>query len=194
MACALEATHLKLSVVDLDDEFVHHAQKAFAGVPDTEVILGPFDAAPGFDCMVAAGNTVGEPIGNLDQAILRFFGPALEYGIKDCILKEYGGEQPVGTSCVIATGHPDHPFVAHTPCYPHRARVAYDAMKAMLQAVRTHNEQARSTGAMRIRHVACTGLGTFTGNRHSKTAAEEMSQATREFFNMKSEVSLPGLD
>jgi len=138
------------------------------------------------DCLVAAGNTMGEPVGNLDQAILQFFGPSLEFSIKDRIQAEFGGEQPVGSSAIIATGHPDHPYIAHTPCYPHRAWVAYDAMAAMLQAIRVHNAEARFDGGRpRICRVACTGLGTYTGNRHSEAAAREMAQATREFFNMK---------
>ena len=48
MAWALAATHLALTVVDSDEEFIAHAREAFAVVPDVEVVHGPFDAAWGF--------------------------------------------------------------------------------------------------------------------------------------------------
>jgi len=35
--------------------------------------------------------------------------------VQERILQDYLGEQPVGTSIIVETGHHKHPFIAHTP-------------------------------------------------------------------------------
>ena len=65
--------------------------------------------------MVSAANSFGLMDGGVDLAITRFFGVQLMERVQAHILQEYLGEQPIGTSFTIETGHPKHPFVAHTP-------------------------------------------------------------------------------
>ena len=71
--------------------------------------------------MVSAANSFGLMDGGVDLAITRFFGEPLMQRIQTRILEEYLGEQPVGTSLIVETGHPAHPFVAHTPTLPGRS-------------------------------------------------------------------------
>src|SRR6185369_9519562 len=105
-------------------------------------------------------------------AITLFFGAALPARVQQRILVEYLGEQPVGTSLIVETHHPRHPFVAHTPTMRVPMSIAYTdhayvAMWAMLLAVRRHN----LTSATPIRRVACPGLGTATGRVPFREAA-----------------------
>lgn len=174
----------KLVLVDpkpaLCVEFVQY----FANLPNVEVVTGRFEQLPVFDCMVSAANSFGLMDGGVDGAITHFFGHALMQRVQDRIIREYLGEQNVGTSMIVETGHPRHPFIAHTPTMRVPLEIAhtdnvYRAMWAMLLAVRQHNQQA----GQRISLVACPGLGTLTGHVPYAEAARQMSMAYRNFLH-----------
>jgi O-acetyl-ADP-ribose deacetylase (regulator of RNase III) len=114
----------------------------------------------------------------VDLAITRFFGVELIERVQARILREYLGEQPIGTSIVVETGHPKHPFVAHTPTMRVPMSISstdnvYTAMWAMLLEIRRHN----SSSSRQIRTVACPGLGTATGRVAPAEAARQMAIA-----------------
>ena len=122
--------------------------------------------------------------GGVDLAITMFFGPSLPARVQQRILIEYLGEQPVGTSMIVETNHPRHPFIAHTPTMRVPMTIAYTdhaylAMWAMLLAVRRHN----LTSPTPIRSVACPGLGTATGRVPAAEAARQMALAYRHFLH-----------
>lgn len=174
----------KLVLVDpkpaLCVEFVQY----FVNLPNVEVVAGYFEHLPVFDCMVSAANSFGLMDGGVDGAITHFFGHSLMQRVQDRIILEYLGEQNVGTSMIVETGHPQHPFIAHTPTMRVPLEIAhtdnvYRAMWAMLLAVRQHNQQA----GRRISLVACPGLGTATGHVPYAEAARQMSMAYRNFLN-----------
>jgi O-acetyl-ADP-ribose deacetylase (regulator of RNase III) len=122
--------------------------------------------------------------GGVDGAITRFFGVDLMERVQSRILDKYLGEQPVGTSIIVETNHPKHPFIAHTPTMRVPMEIArtdnvYLAMWAMLLAVRQHNQQSER----RINLVACPGLGTATGRVPYPEAAGQMALAYKNFLN-----------
>jgi O-acetyl-ADP-ribose deacetylase (regulator of RNase III) len=122
--------------------------------------------------------------GGVDLAIIRFFGSNLEKSVQKRIIEEYQGEQSVGTSFIIETGHPKHPFLAHTPTMRIPMAIAhtdnvYRAMWAMLLAVHRHN----TTAETKIGCVACPGLGTATGRVPYEEAAYQMALAYRNFLH-----------
>jgi O-acetyl-ADP-ribose deacetylase (regulator of RNase III) len=122
--------------------------------------------------------------GGVDRAIINFFGVELKERVQEHILQAFRGEQPVGTSVIIATGHAEHPFLAHTPTMRVPMPIAdtdnvYLAMSAMLLAVWQHNR----AGGQIIRLVACPGLGTATGRVPYRQAARHMALAYRHFLN-----------
>ena len=152
---------------------------AFQGHPEVEIFNGRFEQILAFDCMVSAANSFGLMDGGVDLAITNYFGPALQAQVQQVILARYNGEQPVGTSFIVETGHPKHPFLAHTPTMRVPMPIAntdnvYLAMKAMLQAVNDFN-----AGGERIRTVVCPGLGTATGRVPFAEAARQMELAYR---------------
>lgn len=53
--------------------------------------------------------------GGVDAAITDLFGDQLQQRVQRYILDHFDGEQPVGTSFIISTANPKHPYVAHTP-------------------------------------------------------------------------------
>ncbi|MCK4303118.1 MAG: macro domain-containing protein [Candidatus Eisenbacteria sp.] len=150
----------------------------FKGMANTEVVNGRFQDLPEFCCMVSPANSFGLMDGGVDDAIVGFFGCSLERRVQQLIREEFGGEQPVGTSIIVETDYPRHPFVAHTPTMRIPMLIAgtdnvYVAMWAMLQAVRRHNRGADRP----IRIVACPALGTGAGGMAPDEAARQMALA-----------------
>jgi O-acetyl-ADP-ribose deacetylase (regulator of RNase III) len=90
-------------------------EESFGGLPGVEVVRSPFADIPEFDCIVSPGNSFGLMDGGVDAAISCYFGWDLQERVQRRILDELLGEQPVGTSLIVETGHPEHPFLAHTP-------------------------------------------------------------------------------
>ncbi|WP_052055348.1 macro domain-containing protein [Myxosarcina sp. GI1] len=63
--------------------------------------------------MVSAGNSFGLMDDGVDLAIIRYFGIDLMDKVQEYIIREFRGEQPVGTSFIIETGHPQHQTISH---------------------------------------------------------------------------------
>jgi O-acetyl-ADP-ribose deacetylase (regulator of RNase III) len=121
--------------------------------------------------------------GGMDAAITEFFGISLMERVQQKILDDYLGEQSVGTSFIIATGHPQHPFLAHTPTMRVPMQIVgtdipYIAMWAMLLAVEHHNRHQ----SQKIATVACPGLGTGIGRISPTEAARQMALACDNFI------------
>jgi O-acetyl-ADP-ribose deacetylase (regulator of RNase III) len=181
---------LHLILVDPKPALCRAFQKAFHDLPNVEVVQGYFERLPAFDCMVSAANSFGLMDGGVDAAIINFFGDQLMTRVQQRILTEYLGEQPIGTSLIVETQHPKHPFIAHTPTMRVPISIAetenaYIAMWAMLLAVRQHNQ----TDATPIRVIACPGLGTATGRMLFDEAARQMALAYTNFLNPPAKIT-----
>ncbi len=180
----------KLILVDPNPELCKAFESAFAGLPNVEVQNTYFEKLPAFDCMVSAANSFGLMDGGVDAAITRFFDVGLMLHVQKRIIDEWRGEQPVGTSMIVETDNPKHPYIAHTPTMQvpediSQTRNVYNAMWAMLLAVHNHNK----TNERKIEVVACPGLGTLTGRVSAGRAAHQMSWAYRNFLNPPTRIS-----
>lgn len=174
---------LRLILVDPDPLLCKAWHTAFAALPNVAIVNGYFEQLPVFDCMVSAANSFGLMDGGVDAAIVRFFGVQLESRVQQRVAEEYVGEQPVGTSIIVETGHPQHPFIAHTPTMRVPMAVTatenpYLAMWGLLVAIHGHNRAADQP----IVTVACPGLATATGRVPAPEAARQMAVAYRFFL------------
>lgn len=174
----------KIILVDPNLGFYYACKELFEGLPNIEFVNGYFENLPAFDCMVSPANSFGLMDGGVDAAITNFFGTQLMQRVQKHIIEQYHGEQSVGTSFIIETNHPKHPFLAHTPTMRVPLVIAhtdnvYRAMWAMLLAVHQYNE----TQERKIEIVACPGLGTGVGKVPYKQAARQMALAYRNFLN-----------
>lgn len=181
---------LRLILVDPNAPLCAAWEQQFEDLPGVEVVNGVFELLPEFDCMVSAANSFGLMDGGVDAAIVHYFGQALMEQVQRRILEEYLGEQPVGTSMIVQTGHPEHPYVAHTPTMRVPMPIArtdnvYRAMWAMLVAVRGHNLGDEP----HIRIVACPGLGTATGRVPYAEAARQVALAYRHFLHPPDQIT-----
>lgn len=173
---------MKLILVAPDYSLYTAFQEYFAYFPNVEIVNSYFEQLTEFDCLVSPANSFGMMDGGMDAAIIKFFGISLEKRVQQRILEDYLGEQPVGTSFIIETGHSKHPFLAHTPTMRvpmsiQGTDVPYTAMWAMLLAIRQHNKNCRRL----INSVACPGLGTGIGQVPYREAARQMSVAYDHF-------------
>lgn len=135
-----------------------------------------------FDCIVSPGNSFGLMDGGMDGAIIDHFGLELQSKVQSAIIREYGWEQPVGTSMVLAIDNTEpRKYLAHTPTMRvpedlNGTDNVYRAMKAMLLAVERHNLVMKD-----IRTVVCSGLGSLTGALPYDKVAGQMSLAYSYF-------------
>ena len=150
--------------------------------PEVEIVCGRFEDLPTFDCIVTAGNSFGLMDAGMDLAVVRYFGTQIMELIQKRILEDYLGEQPVGTSIIVATNNTSHPFVAHTPTMRIPMNIqgtdhVYLAMWAALTAVHRHNRSETRP----INSLACPGLGTGSGGMDSLEAALQLCLAYEHF-------------
>ncbi|WP_426491618.1 macro domain-containing protein [Hymenobacter sp. 102] len=181
----------KLILVDPNASLCNAWRQAFAPYQAVEILHSRFEQVPDFDCMVSAANSFGLMDGGVDLAITRFFGSELQERVQAHIIKHYTGEQPVGTSFIVETGHSRHPYVAHTPTMRvpmpiHATDHVYLAMKALIEAVTAFN-----TPQERIRVVVCPGLGTATGRMPVEEAARQMALAYRYYLDPPRAITWP---
>jgi O-acetyl-ADP-ribose deacetylase (regulator of RNase III) len=175
---------LKLILIAPNTQLFAAFQEHFSYLPNVEIVNNYFEWLSKYDCLVSPANSFGMMDGGMDAAIIRFFGHSLMTKVQQHILEEFLGEQPVGTSFILETDHPKHPFLAHTPTMRVPMSIAgtdipYAAMWAMLLAVRRHNQYAKR----KIDSVACPGLGTGIGRVPYHEAARQMALAYDNFLH-----------
>ena len=173
----------KLILIAPDIALYEAFHKYFAYLPHVEIVNDYFEWLTEYDCLVSPANSFGMMDGGMDAAIINFFGRSLEEKVQQRILEDYLGEQPIGTSLIIETEHPKHPFLAHTPTMrvPMQIKgtdIPYVAMWAMLLAIRQHNKR----NPRLIKSVVCPGLGTGIGRVSYIEAARQMALAYDNFL------------
>lgn len=135
---------LKL-VLYTDDDLLREAwEKEFEGYDSeqVEIFSGQLEDVPACDCLVAEGNSFGIMDGETDTEIRLQF-PDVGQNLREVVESAYCGEIPVGQSVIIPTGDQVFRFLAYTPTARFRrnipTEVVYDATRATLLAVKTHN-------------------------------------------------------
>ncbi len=141
-------------------------EHSFQNTENVEIIPGPFETIPEFDCMVSAANSFGLMDGGVDAAITAYFGPQLQERVQQNIIREYLGEQPVGTAFVIETGNSKHPWLVHAPMMRvpliiDGTDAVYNATRAALLAIFQHNKSAGED--RKITSVALPAMGAGCG-------------------------------
>lgn len=180
----------ELILVDQNEALCEAWRKHFADLPNVTIVRGKFQAVSKYDCIVSPANSFGLMDGGVDAAIIRVFGKKLMHDVQTYIMREHLGEQPVGTSFVIETGHVEHRWLAHTPTMRvpmniSRTDNVYKAMWALLGAVHHHNKDS----SQKINSVVCTGLGTGAGRVSPHEAARQMSLAYRNYLNPPTDIN-----
>ncbi|HHR9510912.1 TPA: macro domain-containing protein [Salmonella enterica subsp. enterica serovar Newport] len=161
-------------------------EHSFQNTENVEIIPGPFETIPEFDCMVSAANSFGLMDGGVDAAITAYFGPQLQERVQQNIIREYLGEQPVGTAFVIETGNSKHPWLVHAPMMRvpliiDGTDAVYNATRAALLAIFQHNKSAGED--RKITSVALPAMGAGCGQVPPDSVARQMKLAWESFSN-----------
>jgi O-acetyl-ADP-ribose deacetylase (regulator of RNase III) len=164
------------------NDFCDVLRRQFRSHPEVEIVCGKFEELPSFDCVITAGNSFGLMDAGMDLAVVRYFGGHVMEQIQKRILDDHLGEQPVGTCVIVPTGHPSHPFVAHSPTMRVPMNIqgtdhVYLALWAALTAIHRHNRSE----ALKINSIVCPGLGTGTGGMEPVEASLQMRLAYEHF-------------
>ncbi|EAT6896726.1 macro domain-containing protein [Salmonella enterica] len=164
----------------------------FQNTENVEIIRRPFETVPEFDCMVSAANGFGLMDGGVDAAITTYFGTQLQERVQQHILREYLGEQPVGTAFVTGTGNSKHPWLVHAPTMRvpliiDGTDAVYSATRAALLAIFQHNKSARED--RKIKSVVFPAMGAGCGKVSSDSVARQMRLAWDSFINCATEIN-----
>lgn len=166
---------MKLLLTDLNANICNAWAKTFAGLPNVEIHNRRFEDMD-FDIVSTAGNSYGIMDGGMDLSVKAYVGGNIEDRVQFYIQKNYGGEQPVGTSFCLWT---PKGWVAHTPTMRLPSLVkntsnAYLAMMGLLTATKDLNVR-----------VIVPGFCALTGGMPANEVAAQMAEAYRVFLDNK---------
>lgn len=94
-------------------------------------------------CVVSPANSFGLMDGSYDLALTEWYGNQLQERVQEHIIKNFYGEQPIGTSFIIETNK-DNQFLIHTPTMraPQEIvdpRIIYQCMRTTLIEAKKNN-------------------------------------------------------
>lgn len=170
-------------IIGREKELMDTTRWQFRSHPEVEIAHGDFENVFHFDCIATAGNSFRLMDAGIDRAVVKYFGEPLMAAIQQRILDDYLGEQPVGTSFIIETRNPRHPYVAHTPTMRIPMNISgtdyvYLAMWATLLEVRRFNRAA----AKRIETLLCPVFGAGSGGVDFIEASLQLRLAYEHFI------------
>ena len=171
---------MKIYIIDHSKEKLKYAELYFCGCDNVECVcesLDKFLATRSVDCVVSPANSFGLMDGGFDLAITEYFGEQLQNRVQQYIVDNYFGEQPVGTSFIIASGHPGYSLI-HTPSMrtPQIVKdplVIYQCMRSTLMCAIQN----------KVESIIVPLFGGGCGEVHPKLIAEMMWKAYAQINN-----------
>ena len=129
------------------------------------------------ECVVSPANAFGLMDGGYDFFIIRYFGEQLQTRVQEYIIKNYGGEQPLGTSFLIKANEKGQSLI-HTPTMqtPRAIKdpfIVYQCMRSTLLCAKKH----------KVKSIVIPLFGCGTGKVHPQIIAEMMSKAYDQVNN-----------
>lgn len=172
---------VRFTIVDLNTPRVATFKSVFADLPQFTVEKSNILSIPA-DCIVSPANSKGLMDGGVDGPINYALDHIDTRIVRPRIMKEFFGEQPVGTCMIVPTGVTRYPFLAHTPTMRTPEDVsdthnAYTAMRALLRKIAQYNEYAVSIKSQQIKTVLLTPFCTGAGNMTALQSAKQMHLA-----------------
>ncbi len=170
----------RIVLVDRGAELVAAWTETFAPFPEVVAERRDYFAAPA-DAMVAPGNSFAIMDGGLDKAIRDVIGRGVEARVQKRLAEVHHAELPVGGAEIVETNDERWPLLVYAPTMRvpddvSRSTNAYLAFRAILLAVRRHNE----VGGRRIDTLLCPGLCTGIGAMPDRRCAVQMRIAYRQ--------------
>ena len=123
------------------------------------------------ECVVSPGNAFGIMDGGYDYYIVKHFGEQLQARVQEYIIRNYGGEQPLGTSFFVQANEKGQSLI-HTPTMqtPRAIKdpfIVYQCMRSTLMCAKKH----------KVKSIVIPLFGSGTGALHPQIVAELMWRA-----------------
>lgn len=168
---------LQLHLRDLKAELVDAWKRHFGDLRNVQIEQGDIFKAPA-DAIVSPANSFGFMDGGIDLVYSERFGWDLSFQLQEVIYEQHDGELPVGQAVMLPTGDPAYPWMISAPTMRIPSVIihtpnAYLAFRAVLRAVREHNQSGNSP----IHTLLCPGLGTAIGKLPAEVCAKQMRLA-----------------
>lgn len=134
-------------------------------------------------CVVSPANSFGLMDGSYDLELTKWYGNQLQERVQEYIIRNYYGEQPVGTSFIIEAGK-DNQFLIHTPTMrtPEEivdARIIYQCMRTTLICAKQNN----------IKSILIPMFGGHVGNVKPQVVSKMMWNAYNQINNPPSKIN-----
>lgn len=173
----LPLSEVKITLRDVKTDLISVWEEYFRDIPNVEIEHGDIFRTPA-DAIVSPANSFGFMDGGIDLAYSNRLGWQVSFQLQDIIFEQHDGELPVGQAIMLQTGDFEYPWLISAPTMRVPSSIvhtpnAYLAFRAVLRAVREHNQ----TQAMPIRSLLCPGLGTAIGRLPVEVCAKQMKAA-----------------
>ena len=170
---------MKIYILDISNEKLQYFERYFKNT-DVEFVcseLETFLFDTDVQCVVSPANAFGLMDGGYDYAITDYFGGQLQERVQEYILKNYGGEQPLGTSFLVKANRRGQCLI-HTPTMqvPQRIKdpfIIYQCMRSTLLCAKQH----------KVKSIVIPLFGGGTGDVHPKVIAKMMYLGYKQIMN-----------
>ena len=188
---------MKIYLLDINKNMTDAWEKLFHPLKDVEIINEDFatfmDNHPNIEAVVSPANSFGLMDGGYDKAITDYFGEGLMKDVQETILRDWFGEQPVGTSITVPIynkriinnlGVECHPILIHTPSM--RTPEIIKDNRIIYQCMRTTLIEAKR---QEIKSIVIPAFGGLTGKVPCDEIAKMMFLAYRQIYNQPEEIT-----
>lgn len=191
---------MKIYLLDINKGMTDAWHKYF-DLPDVEIVNEDFaifmNEHPDIEAIVSPANSFGLMDGGYDKAITDYFGKQLMKDVQSTIMRDWYGEQPVGTSISVPIVDriiykqiddekvvPCNPILIHTPSmrtpeYIVDYRTIYQCMRTtLIEALRQE-----------VDNVVIPAFGGLTGKVPCDVIARMMFLAYKQIYNQPNELT-----
>ncbi|MCR5323638.1 MAG: macro domain-containing protein [Lachnospiraceae bacterium] len=180
---------MKIVLIDLDKEMIKAWEEKFSQYTDVQIVNVEFGEymkghLDEIDAVVSAANSFVLMDGGLDAAYIRTFGKELQNAVQEKLMTEYFGEQPVGSSMIVAIPGYAGKWLIHTPTMrvPQPIldpRIVYSCTRSSLVMALKND----------IGTILLPAFGHLTGRIKSSVVASLMEKAYRDVLNRMTDIS-----
>lgn len=176
-------------LLDINKEMTNAWHKYFGNINNVEIINDDFvhfmNTHPNIEAVVSPANAYGLMDGGYDGAITRYFGEDLQHKVQNIIVKEWYGEQPVGTALTVLTDKAvanSHKLIRliHTPTM--RSPEVIIDPRIVYQCMRTTLIEAKKQD---VQSIVIPAFGGLCGAVSYELLAYYMFLAYKQIINFK---------
>ena len=188
---------MKIYLLDINKKMTDAWGKYFHPLRDIEIVNEDFatfmDKYPNIEAVVSPANSFGLMDGGYDKAITDYFGEGFMKNVQETILRDWFGEQPVGTSMTVPIynkriinnlGVECNPILIHTPSM--RTPEIIKDNRIIYQCMRTTLIEAEK---QEVGSIVIPAFGGLTGRVPYDEIAKMMFLAYRQIYKQPKDIT-----